>query len=610
LGQVYKILDESGFNGSIILDDMQMSYSDLNTFKEINIQHIRSPKYEYVKANAEDNCTKPEKTRIDIWKEANKQLYLDAHPEIIINETPNEEVIDDANAESEVEPPKTEQTDPGYIEEDEDLYLSEEELNSNKEEELPEEIIAETNYIFRMNWAETFFNHQEPDTKRYPIEGIVKRYKKDTGDLSYDEQIAELDPELDKDTIEDLNKEKILAVSQWADTREQAETVQSNKYSSENFYFKGFAEVRYLTNGWTTSGGTDLGFAAGLGDIQARKKICDMALQIVSDCKGGNAWYSQPNRTNDYSKPNKMPDGRTGYDCSSFVSCCYRHAGLTSMTDKSCSGGGLVNEILKNGGEMWVLNEEGLAKAMAGDVLMTATSSVSEGQMGSFIDTNHAMIYMGDGTICHAAGSKKGIVQEEIEGTWRMTKGNHFFMRPADLIAADKNAETLTGSTAVIEEEGTIDNYNYVAKVPGAVCTSYTGDGMGASGLGCIYNETCASHNMPYGTMIYIPALKEQLGGSGILKVTDTGGPLFDFDIFTKSNIGKANHDVYILEWGDRKVAQGYKYFINYYLDRGVWPTYTSAWNKYKEMNGKLMFFLKFNVDDADIQSHPNYNDK
>ena len=69
---------------------MQMSYSDLNTFKEINIQHIRSPKYEYVKANAEDNCTRPEKTRIDIWKEANKQLYLDAHTEIIIDETSSE----------------------------------------------------------------------------------------------------------------------------------------------------------------------------------------------------------------------------------------------------------------------------------------------------------------------------------------------------------------------------------------------------------------------------------------------------------------------------------------------------------------------------------------
>jgi hypothetical protein len=115
---------------------------------------------------------------------------------------------------------------------------------------------------------------------------------------------------------------------------------------------------------------------------------------------------------------------------------------------------------------------------------------------------------------------------------------------------------------------------------------------------------------MPYGTKIYIPSLKEQLGGSGILKVTDCGGPIFDFDLYTKSDIGKSNHDVYILEWGTGKVAPGYKYFIDFYLERNSWDKYKAAWNKYKEMNGKLISFLKFNVDDGDIYSHPHYNDK
>ena len=67
--------------------------------------------------------------------------------------------------------------------------------------------------------------------------------------------------------------------------------------------------------------------------------------------------------------------------------------------------------------------------------------------------------------------------------------------------------------------------------------------------------------------------------------------------------------DVYVLEWGTGKTAQGYKYFINYYLDRGKWQTYVSAWNTYKNMGGKLINFTKFNQDDADITSHPNYND-
>jgi 3D (Asp-Asp-Asp) domain-containing protein len=73
-----------------------------------------------------------------------------------------------------------------------------------------------------------------------------------------------------------------------------------------------------------------------------------------------------------------------------------------------------------------------------------------------------------------------------------------------------------------------IDDYNYIMKIPGAVCTSYSGSDLGASGLGCEYDKTCASHNLPYGTKIYIPQLKEALGGDGVLTVTDTGS-FFDF---------------------------------------------------------------------------------
>jgi cell wall-associated NlpC family hydrolase len=496
LGACYKILDESGFNGAIILDDMQMSYSNLNTFKEINTQHIRSPKYEYAIANAEDNCIKPVLTRVDIWKEANKQLYFDAHKNEITNielgnKTTATEPESNETTVTETESNETTTTESSVVETENGTITTDKTIteshnktvttttstNSSTEEagnvsnEEAENIsdgnvenqktqyVDETDYIFRMNWAETFFNHQEPDTKPYPTEGIIKRYKKDTGDLSYDEQISYLDPELDKDTIADLNKEKILSLGLWADTREIAETAQINKYSSEKFYFKGFAEIKYLTNGWTSmnpnspggggysTGGTSLNTGPGstisMTNIQARQKICEMAIQIVEDCNAGKAWYSQPYRTTDYNKPNKMPDGRTGYDCSGFLSCCYNNAGLKSMTNKSCSGGGLVNEVVKNGGEMWILDEAGLAKAKPGDVLMTATSKVSASQMGSFIATNHTMVYIGNGEICHASGSKNGIKREQLQGSWRMTKGNHFFMRPADLIAADNDSNTL-----------------------------------------------------------------------------------------------------------------------------------------------------------------------
>jgi 3D (Asp-Asp-Asp) domain-containing protein len=195
-----------------------------------------------------------------------------------------------------------------------------------------------------------------------------------------------------------------------------------------------------------------------------------------------------------------------------------------------------------------------------------------------------------------------------------LDKGNYVFVRPADLIEADKVAAQQAQSSGgglgggLIEESGTISGQNYVAKIPGAVVTAYTDLGAGASGLGCAYNSTCASHNLPYGTKIFIPGLVGQ-AGQGIYTITDTGGPLFDFDICTSSWAGKTNMDAYVLEWGTGKVAGSYTYFIDYYLERNTWSTYVDAWNTYKNMGGKLIGCTKFSQDDANITSHPHYND-
>jgi hypothetical protein len=86
--------------------------------------------------------------------------------------------------------------------------------------------------------------------------------------------------------------------------------------------------------------------------------------------------------------------------------------------------------------------------------------------------------------------------------------------------------------------------------------------------------------------------------------------PLFDFDICTNKNISKGPFDAYILEWGTGKTAGSYTYFINYYLERNSWQTYVPAWNTYKNMGGKLIYFTKYSQDDANITSHPNFNDK
>ena len=333
-----------------------------------------------------------------------------------------------------------------------------------------------------------------------------------------------------------------------------------------------------------------------------------MAHTIYQECVDGKAWYSQANRTVDYNKPNYV-NGKKAYDCTSLVSCCYMNAGLKSMYAKSCSGGTLVKEIMK-GGKMWPCNEEGLKLARPGDVLVYGPNKIDKAHCDAnkFFATTHAMIYIGDGKIIHASSSKSGIKCEKL--TTKLTNGRNVFCRPADLIAADEAAaaqSSLSGGSGVDETAGVIDGKNYVAKIPQAVVTAYTGSGAGASGMGCVYNSTCASHNMPYGTKIYVPGLAGK-AGSGVYTVTDTGGCFFDFDIFTTTWAGKTNMDAYVLEWGTGKISNSYTWAFDFYNNKGTWDKYIKPWNTYKKMNGKLMHFTRFNQEDTQIKSHKNYN--
>ena len=604
LGQVYRILDDSGLNGSIILDDMQMSYTDLEGFRNLNDITHRSSKYFNAMATEEKNCMRPVSTLEEIYKGADKQQAIELIKKENTDETEAQKKID---------------------------------------------ALKEEDYIFKMNWAETFFNSQEPDVKAYPNEGIVARQKADLegdGPHTLEDEIAELDPTLDADMIEELKEQIRIRDNIWVDTRETNDAIQMNKYSSENFFFEDFNKVRigkygikfsslYNYNGedynniysGTTSGSSSSGIiqvgtqlvSSSPFASQARDKIVEMAKQILQDCNDGKAWYSQPYRTCEYNKPVTIKSGngtgKTGYDCTSFVSCCYMNAGLKSMYSKTCSGGTLVKEIQK-GGKMIKCSQDNMQYILPGDILLTASGNVTDQQCNSlsFITTSHAAIYVGNNQIIHARGKNYGIQASNMD--YYLTKGNYFFVRPADLLETDKiaaqtpqvgNNSSSGSSESVIEGNGTINGQNYVAKIPSAVVTAYTGSGAGASGMGCVYNSTCASHNMPYGTKIYIPALAGKAGG-GIFTVTDTGGCFFDFDIFTNTWSGKTNMDAYVLQWGSGKTAASYTWAMDLYNSRGTWNSLKAAWNTYKNMGGKLMTFTKYNNEDANITNHPNYN--
>lgn len=48
-----------------------------------------------------------------------------------------------------------------------------------------------------------------------------------------------------------------------------------------------------------------------------------------------------------------------------------------------------------------------------------------------------------------------------------------------------------------------------------------------------------ASHNLPYGTQLFVPELKEAGLGNGILVVADTGGHGIEFDINMSNSQGQ-----------------------------------------------------------------------
>lgn len=600
LGQIYNILDDSGLNGSIILDDMQMSYTDLEGFRNLNDITHRSSKYFNALATEEANCKKPEKKLSDMWKEADKEQAI-------------------AQIKSEVSDATEAQT----------------KIDALKEED----------YIFKMDWSETFFNAQEPDTKPYPNEGIVARQKaKDLegdGPDTLEDMIAELDPERDAAAIEELQERIKIRDGIWVDTREKADSVQVNKYTSENFFFEDFNKVRigkygirfnslYGYNGEDynnvysgPSGVQLLGGQNGSSVFasQARDKIVEMAKQILKDGQDGKAWYSQEYRTTEYDKPVTIKagngTGKIGYDCTSFVSCCYMNAGLKSMYSKTCSGGTLIKEIQK-GGKMIPCNKDNMQYILPGDILITASGTVTQNDCNQlkFFSSSHAAIYVGNNQIIHARGKNYGIQATDMD--YYLSKSNYVFVRPADLLATDLAASQQSSSSSsgsVTEESGTINGQNYIAKIPGAVCSCYKGlasegGNLGVDGKPLVMNVSCASHNIPYGTKVYVPGLAGKVG-TGILVVQDTGGPLFDFDICTNNWSGKDNFDVYVLEWGDTsKIAKSYTWAIDLYVKNGSWNKYIKAWNTYKNMNGKLINYHKFNQEDATITNHPNYNDK
>jgi murein DD-endopeptidase MepM/ murein hydrolase activator NlpD len=598
IGQIYDILDETGINGSALLDDMQMSYMTLDDLRNLNQVERRSSGFDYADVSIDEKQTLP-KSLIDTWKELDKKKF--------------EESLKDK-------------------------------YSTEKERKEAQENAKESDYVFQMDWTETELDGQAPDVKKYPSEGLTMKYYRKNGDSAEKvETTYNLDTKLNKDVIEDIKNNDSIANGEWVDTREEADTTQSNKYTSEDFYFENFNKNRtgyeydnglagYI--GLTTSGSV----GSGLTGAECRNKIVEKAKEIVQLHKDGKAFYSNSWRTVDDTKRQTIASGpgkgMYGYDCSSMASCCYKYAGLTSLYNKNCAGGTVMSEIVNNGGEMWLCNDAGLSKAMPGDCIVCCGTSYNNKFKPTEDDMKnrkkltiyHIMIYIGNNQVAHASTPKAAPNGIRIDnfGPKHYAWNNSFFIRPKDLIEADKAASSTVGGISgdgITETTGTIDGHNYVCILERCVCTNYCkyGDSTngggpfnvwnkgGSSGMGVVDGCTVAAHNMPYGTKLYIPAIKQHCKSSdGTWIVTDTGGPGFDFDVFTNYKVtdgsikawdgltGKA----YVVSWGNGKgIAPSFKT-----SDKKTGGKWASNLRAYRKLGGCTINLTKWRKDDIDFK--------
>lgn len=607
IGQIYEILDDTGLNGSVMLDEMQMSYMNLEDYKAFNRVEELNEQKKFVNVNKKEK--EIPKLILDEWEKIDKDNYL---------------------------------------------KKLKEKLTDKKEYEEAVKKVKREDYAFIMNWYETEFDLQEPDVKLYPTEGVRAKYKytncEEGSDLDlYLPSLKEEDKKNDKDDnnktkeekekekkekdsmkdyLEDVEKLKKLNNGEWVDTREKADTIEENKYSSENYYFEDFNKDTGMING---SIGGSLG-------AECRQKIVEMAKLICQDHDNLKAayWMIRP-ATMDYNNkvmrnvPRVNPNEKVAiYDCSSFTNTCYKAAGLDSWAQGTTV---TIQTIFKKSGKSWPASLESAKDALPGDILW---------------HPGHVAIYLGDNKIAHAANdnypnkaTKKDIYICDLDWAFKNVfkyPDTRVFARPKELIEADEKAAALGGNISITpNSEVVINGKKYKAtKIPQAVITNYTDNGSYATSGGkkqyvdirngqtiTVPSATagkpqakyCASHNLPYGTQIYIPDLAAKGVGDGIYTVVDTGGHFFDFDIHVPdalaSKVGKANHDVYVLRFGSGTgqkdaIAKSYCGICEFYKNRKDWPKCVSAWRLYQKMNGKLIKFHDFCKDDAKAQlNHP-----
>lgn len=347
---------------------------------------------------------------------------------------------------------------------------------------------------------------------------------------------------------------------------QESKAIEDNTFARKSTGIDIFSlDLQYsMSDEYYSQGGNSNGSGSGgtFGGSAARNAILIEARKIIQKCKEGKAGYR-------YSATGQVIDGIERWDCSAFAQHCYQVAGLSISRT----------------------TESQYAECKSDGKIFTDASQLQPGDLiffGSESNNHHVTIFSGGENDCEAASEANGrplntqILEQKYTG-----RDAFAFGRPPALCRLDETAGSGGGANGPI----TIDGITYVESFPRSYVTRYDDIGTFADGTSTSgqYDKVAAAHGIPIGTVIFIPALRGVVNKDGRFTVKDTGGPYYDFDIYTTNkSVGSSQMDVYIVSWGTGKVLQDFASAIEEQKKIGNWDSlnknYTSRIDKFSTL--------------------------
>lgn len=513
-GQVYAILDETGSNVTQVIDDMQMSFLDLNeynTFNNINEYHDK-PKNANLK---KDSTSIPKEFRNSKWadtkaeKEAKEELKAhkaavaeeaDITPEdtnnILITYEEIKDYLDDKYREVVIlnaYDAKMDIDEYIILHKYEFLPLITDSINKEEKKSYTDDSgnqISKEDYIklltkkfkdsyvnddyyngFKMDWRPTLLETHKANVNTYNVESLQDGK---SSDVSSDHQ-----GNIERDVF--------------IDSRENAVEYEKLEFDIKDYTLSNFS------NGVDNSLYSDSGGVfGGMGANEVRNKIVEYAKKAVDLCASGKARYSQELRQN---HDDKAVNGINYWDCSSLVEAAYRAGGVTGVSGNTASEYPACLDV--NGGLLIPISQ--MNKAIAGDIIWFYNGAIPSTQADlqniSYKDTGmlyHVGIYIGDGKYAHASGSKS-VPNIKISNVKDNSK-SLAFGRPKDLIELDKQSSMGVGGSGAWskDEQGITDEYWGNASVVDGQVGLFISN-MTKYGYKDALIKSCKSHNFdPY----------------------------------------------------------------------------------------------------------------